>query len=498
MVIRIDNTPRAPTIAIVGAGFCGTLMAVWLMKSPLQSTARILLIERGDTFGRGIAYRKGPEHWLLNVPAERMSPFADRPTDFLDWARRRDPSIEAGDFLPRSLYGDYLEALLDNAAKAAGPAGPQLVRIRAAVQGIMPAGSHARLWLSDGGSVVADRVVLALGNPQPAEPLAHLHALPGYVGEPWETEWLDGLGEQPRVALLGTGLTTLDVALSVAKARPKARILAFSRHGLLPREQRSGRQPSTDPLQGEVLFSSEAALGRGPLSRRLRRLREFIARWSGVGGDWRAVIQRTREAFPALWRDLSPRDRRRFLRHLRPWWDVHRHRVPPRTLERFQSLRANGQVSIGAARLVEAWSENGRAALRWLPRGGGESIVDHADAIVNCTGPDLSVRRSRCPLVQSLVEQRLARPDELGLGWQTAEDGRLVDAGGCASSLLYYVGPLLRGRSWEATAVPELRVHVERTAAALLKSLESAFQVRPLFRITAEPPRHPATRLLPG
>ena len=73
--------------------------------------------------------------------------------------------------------------------------------------------------------------------------------------------------------------------------------------------------------------------------------------------------------------------------------------------------------------------------------------------------------------MKSLVDQGLCEPDGLGLGWGTDPDGRLFDANGNASQVLFYAGPLLRARHWEATAVPELRVHVARTASAIAASL---------------------------
>ena len=70
-----------------------------------------------------------------------------------------------------------------------------------------------------------------------------------------------------------------------------------------------------------------------------------------------------------------------------------------------------------------------------------------------------------------MLSQGLAKPDGLGLGWETDPEGRLLDCEGTASPVIYYAGPLLRATHWEATAVPELRVHVDRTTAAITNSL---------------------------
>ena len=87
--------------------------------------------------------------------------------------------------------------------------------------------------------------------------------------------------------------------------------------------------------------------------------------------------------------------------------------------------------------------------------------------MINCTGPDTDLARVDVPLVRSLRESGLVRPDELGLGLDTDDDGRLLDREGHASRLLFLVGPLRKGLLWENTAVPELRVEARRMAELL-------------------------------
>src|SRR5262245_39081582 len=100
-----SNLPAStPVIAIVGAGFCGALSAVRLLRTQLRAGSRILLIDPSAEFGRGLAYRRGPGHWRLNVPVERMSAFEEAPRDFVEWAHTRDSSVAPGDYLPRSIY----------------------------------------------------------------------------------------------------------------------------------------------------------------------------------------------------------------------------------------------------------------------------------------------------------------------------------------------------------------------------------------------------------
>jgi uncharacterized NAD(P)/FAD-binding protein YdhS len=87
--------------------------------------------------------------------------------------------------------------------------------------------------------------------------------------------------------------------------------------------------------------------------------------------------------------------------------------------------------------------------------------------VINCTGPDTDLARVRDPLVAALRRDGLIRTDELGLGLDSDEDGRLIAADGRASSRLSLVGPLRKGRLWENTAVPELRVEASSMAGRL-------------------------------
>ncbi len=261
----------------------------------------------------------------------------------------------------------------------------------------------------------------------------------------------------PRVLLVGTGLTMIDIALAIAERRPDVRMTAISRHGLLP-------QPYENPdPKAATNFDATALLGRGPLSERLRRFRAQVV---ASGGDWRAALQQVREVMPALWRAAPRRLRRRFLRHLRALWDVHRHRVPADTYKRIETLREKKRLEVRAGRIVETRRIKDGIVVAWRPRGGDTPREELFDAVVNVTGPDGNPNRSSCALVQSLIDQALCEPDGLGLGWGTDPDGRLFDANGNASEVLFYVGPLLRARHWEAVAVPELRTHVARTTAS--------------------------------
>ncbi len=109
------------TIVIVGGGFSGTVVAANLLRRPPPGPTRLVLIERANEVARGAAYAERGFPYLLNVPASRMSANSAAPKEFLEFAQRRMPKVTGEDFLPRALYGEYLNEVL-LAAQLSAPA----------------------------------------------------------------------------------------------------------------------------------------------------------------------------------------------------------------------------------------------------------------------------------------------------------------------------------------------------------------------------------------
>ena len=169
------------TFVIVGGGFSGTVLAANLLRRPPAGGADVVLIERGNVMGRGVAYAARDFPYLLNVPAARSSADSRDPLQFLRFAQERMPNVDGEDFLPRALYGDYLQDLLLRAEREALP-DVRLIREFGEVTGISRAGDGAALAaeFADRVPIRADALILALGNP-PA-PVPHwAQALNGHT-----------------------------------------------------------------------------------------------------------------------------------------------------------------------------------------------------------------------------------------------------------------------------------------------------------------------------
>ncbi len=428
-------SPPSRHVAVIGAGASGTLQALHLKRAG----AAVTLIERGARPGRGVAYgTTRPEH-LLNVPARRMSAFADDQGHFSRWYADLTGATEE-DYAPRMVYGDYLTGLLAEAGIAP-------------VQGEAVAVADKTVRLADGRRLAADAVVLAPGNFPPATPRGiDIAALGGiWIDDPW-TGGLEGLGQSDVVFLLGTGLTAVDVALTLEATGFRGRIVALSRRGLAPRVH-GLREPMV--AAREDLVPSCLAM--------LRRVR---ARTGEVG--WRSAVQELRTVTQWLWAEADGKERRRFLRHLRPWWDVHRHKLAPAVGASIETMRAEARLAVAAGRLLSIAPVEGAADVRFRLRGEGKEERLRVARIVNCTGPESDIAKAGEPLLDALLAAGRIRQDPLRIGVDVDGACRAIGADGRASDTLSVIGPVTRGAFWESVAVPDIRTQAAMVAERLV------------------------------
>jgi len=455
------------TVAIIGGGFCGTLTAVNLARLSTD-TLRVILVNNQYPLGRGVAYGTlRPEH-LLNVVARNMSAFPDLPSHFVDWLRNRadfaeiPPADLREQFVPRRVYGDYLQDLLFwHAHPLAGPGRVQIDSIDDEVLDVAPAGRGAQLVLKGGDTFQADRVVLATGNLAPHNliPPGPVRAHPAYCASPWR-EWYEKRPDSREdVLLVGTGLTMIDVFLTLHTAGWGGTIYAVSRTGLLPLPHFKG---SDDPL-----FPPDdvETLGLHPL---VALMEEHCARLRADGRNPAMVVDKLRPFTQRIWRNFSVADKQEFSRHFRTRWNVVRHRIPPAVAMQIETARKEGRLHILKGRLGEIRGDGHRIQVTIDPGDGQPSHELVVGLLVNCTGPRESLNDEPTTLFRKLFERGLVRPDELDMGIEVTPDFAVVDNQGRPSDFLLAIGPLLKGTLWETTAVPELRAQAHQVAKALL------------------------------
>jgi uncharacterized NAD(P)/FAD-binding protein YdhS len=465
----VDREDNVPTVAIVGGGASGTLLASHLLRA---GGARVVLIERGERIGRGVAYGTTFAGHLLNVPAASLTALPGDPEHFLRYARaEHDPATSLTTFVPRRVYGAYLEHVLRDSERAAAP-GATLVRWRGEVVDVA-SGSAARPWLmtfADGCRAHADRVVLALGNLPPRDPALASGEWPAdptrYISDPWRAGAL-ARRAPGTVLLIGTGLTMVDIALELQAHTPGQRIIALSRGGLYPHTHRvGGAAPSQGVPIPEPVPSITALL-------RFVRTAAVVAEIGG--GDWRDAVNALRPVTTELWAALPESEQRRFVDRLARYWEVHRHRLAPDAASGMEELRDSGALTLASGRIDAVTEAAGGIDVTLRARGGGEPRELRVAAIVNCTGSTGNVLAGGSRLLEALCASGIARPHPLALGLDTRADGALVDAHGREHDTLFTLGPLRRGELWETTAIPEIRAQALALAGRLsqLRSLSA-------------------------
>lgn len=500
------GVPRT-RIGIVGGGASGALVAANLLRA--GTPVHVTVFEPREVLAAGIAYSTTDPAHLLNVPACGMSAFPDDPDHFRAWA-----GCEPGAFVARGRYAQYLSDVLRDAAANAAE-GSVLEHVRAEVTGIA-LGPAPRLTAvaADGATTVdVDAVVLATGHGDPVLPQAIARADLDdgvLVRDPWRPRALADVRPGDAVLVVGSGLTFVDVALSILATTPDVRIYALSRHGLMPQAHETPWRPGHPaPALADLCPSGTP------------RPRDVVRYVRGFGDDWRRGIDSLRSVSPALWQVFDECTRMQVARHAARYWDVHRHRMAPGVAGLFDSLIAAGGITVssgevtgvrmlgprvvvertggdhapdggirdggirdGSVRFGSARDgvnrdggtrgsgvRDGRADAGWT-RGGGEPLV--VDRIVVCTGPTADIRRDRIGRI--LTDAGLAQPGPLGIGYAVdPATGAVIAADGSASARLFAVGPLRRGALWESTAIPEIRVQAAALADALLaRDLEAA------------------------
>ena len=458
---------KRPTVAIIGAGFSGLLTALRLLMT--SDGPNVRLIERRGAFARGAAYSTLDAEHLLNVRASNMSAFPESPSHFVDWLAEEDAPGDHGPFVRRHRYGDYLQAMIQQAMETA-PAGRLLLEPDAAVA-VELAGAGWRVTLAMGRSFAADAVVLSVGNLPPGAPPGFsigAASTSGYIADPWSLDTQD-LPDAGEALLIGTGLTMVDVALHLARLRPGIRMSALSRRGLLPRRHLA-EGPHPLPRPAPPGSTSAVAL--------LRDLRRELQGQE----EWRAVFDGLRPHVHAIWRGWPLAERQRFLRHARPWWDVHRHRLAPQVAAKLDHLLAEGHLRVNAGKIQSIVKAGNTFDVVWRPRGGRVNRRLTAAVVVNCAGPNGDLEGCGDPLLKQMFDGALVTLDPCKLGLHVHPDGGVIAANGEAHNTLFAVGPIARGEMWEITSVPDIRIQAAVCADALTKKLNPQAVLPATFR----------------
>ncbi len=458
----------ALSVVIIRGGFSGCMTLLQLARKA-EKKVHITLFYNTRPLIRGLAFQTYSDQHLLNVAARNMSAFPEQPEHFVLWLKKReefslmDTEAIGKLYLPRNLFGSYLDEILNNTLEQLSPH-ISYELIRNEVTSVEVDGDSFLVRSADGTVVRADKVVLASGNQRPSPPFKGAHPFLDsslYFPDPWTEASVSDMKSDEPVLIIGTGLTMVDVVLGLLEKNFTGKIIAISPKGfhILPHRPNT---PYTDILQ-EI----KAPYDLGKL---FHIFRAHVRRVKAENRSGETVVDALRSKTQEVWQGLSPDDRKRFMVHLRHLWGVARHRLPAGVHELMQQLILKGKLEILAGRITNAELHSGFATVHYKSRKDQESKTLVAQRIINCTGPEADPSKFDSPLFRQLLIDKIITVDDMHLGIKATADGVIYGAGNETSTNIFALGSLLRGTLWETTAVPELRVQAEKSAALILKS----------------------------
>ena len=457
-------------VIILGGGFSGAVAALHLIRSTEAPPRHVTIIETRPLLGGGVAYSSPDTRHRINVPAARMSAFSEDMGHFDRWLRERgypgtDPEslFEGAHLFPaRHEFGRYLDEQVR--LHSAGRGILRHVR-RQAVSARRRSDGSYQVNLDDGSRVEGDILILAASHPAPGIPKLLAQSLTGdarLITDPWKDGALSALASEDRVLIMGTGLTTADIVASLDAAGHRGPITAFSRRGLLPR----GHALDATTLIGDFATSpSPTALDL------LRRIRAELRAAAAAGHAWQAVLDAVRRDGRTIWQALPIAERRGLLRHLRPFWDVHRYRIAPQPEAVLRRLGATGQLEVLAASLAEIRATPAEISATLRSRRSGTTIERTVDAVILATGPSHDRLFDSSPPLAALAEAGLLQADPLGLGLAVDLQSRAIGQDGAADGSLWVAGPLARGTFGELMGLPQVLTHAEDVAKSVIREL---------------------------
>lgn len=478
-------------IAIVGGGFSGTLATIRLVKllTETKNAAKIFLIEKTRRLAKGVAYDTQCELHLLNVAAQDMSALPEDRDHFINWLSQRYSAVAPSAFVSRKIYGEYIAEFfqktlttLGSGAVAASGSGSVAASGSGAVYGLASgveveivddeavelSADEKQLKLASDRTIEIDRLVLATGHFQPTEVVsdAAVSGSGSYFNNPWAPEAIEGLSTHDNILLVGTGLTMVDLVVQLQAAGHQGIITAISRHGLLPNKHRVFNR-----IEGTTVSTALPTIFPSKVRELFSTIRTACEKASNTpDSDWRLVVNELRPHTQTIWKGMNISDRKRFLRHARPLWEVLRHRMAPEVAAVIESMREDYRLRIVAGRLLTAVVSGNCVEVTMRLRRSRRVQTATYRRIINCTGPNTDLRTTTDRFIKGLIENGAVVPDELGLGLQVGEHGYAMRSNGTRSESIITIGVLRKGQLWESLAVPELRVQAAQLADQIVRT----------------------------
>ncbi|MGW2597909.1 FAD/NAD(P)-binding protein [Streptomyces klenkii] len=506
------------TIAVVGGGAaCTAFLAAYarrLSSDVAGASADVIVFEPGKSFGPGIAYAEDADTALLNRPHSAMSVDYGDPGQFRRWLHRQPSARESGDnsegsapetrhtprshFVPRSLFGQYLENVFRQSREDLRLLGSQVTLVPSAVVDLTVetgaagetggAESHI-LTTADGDRFVADEVILAIGAIAPSD-VYGLTGSAGFVAQPYPlVTSLSQVDRSAEVLVLGAGLTAIDAAVVLADAGRERRITLASRSGRIPdvrTDLGTGELPEllagarTLLTEGRVSLRSIHELIDSALRLRGTSIREallpYTEAWSAPelmrhrlenplpGGLAQRCVGALTPFYSELWRSLPDASRRLFLRDHYRTYNCLRNPMPVTNAHRLLGLHEEGRLAFARGITGVTKAPGGRFAATFA-----DGRTEHYDAVVNAVGrTNNTAAASASSLTSRLVRNGTFVSHPLGGIRVDPETNQVRGSAGAAFPRLYVIGDLASGEHFHVSSMELVARQAAKVAGQLV------------------------------
>ncbi len=472
------------TVAIVGGGFSGAVFALHLLREAKRSLS-ISVVEPKPSLGRGLAYgTRDPDH-RLNGPIETHMVYPEQPSHLRTWflesgGLKRDPEAASADgslFIRRSVFGEYVGAQLEAAAMD-NSSGSHLSHLRDRAVDVVKVDAGYRLVLENAPPLIARTVILAAGHEQPEIPrpfVGDVSNHEAFLASPWDSARIEAIPPDARVLVLGVAQTGSEVIAGLLRRGHRGPITALSRRGLRPAPRPVGAAPLDTSLydrinRPESLFKAQHGEITSVVDI-LRQLRINVRAAQETGATWAEPFGILRDSLWQIWPALSIGEKRRFMRHLRRWYNAHRFQLSPQVEECLRGDEKIDRKVFRAGSVCTAEIRDTVIAVSFRARGSSDISTGEFDAIVNCTGIALDPTRSTNRFLTRLVDSGLAIPHGTGEGLAVDSQHRAINANGQPEPGLVVVGPLTYGSFADQQGAAFIAARIGKMMPAFVQSL---------------------------
>jgi len=460
------------TVAIIGGGFCGLMTAVHLMKS--TAALKIIIINEGYPFGKGVAYSAHTEKYLLNVRAINMSAFTDVPMHFVEWLQGQKKykhiarNILVNVYVPRKIYGQYLASIWQQALENK-PAHVEIELVHQKATDIQQHNSTYHILLNNDDILHTDMVILATGNTAPREldiPNKSFLQSKKYFQNPWTKECVSNVKQEESILIVGNGLTMIDTLQGIKENGFNGTVYSLSPNGV-----------ALQPHKYNLLVYDKV-IEELPQDFTLYNMFTLVhahaKALTAVGIGPHLIIDALRPYIQQIWQAFTLEEKRKFLKRLSHAWTVLRHRIPLHIHEQVQDMRLQKQLVTFSGRIKNITEDAGKVQVTFLNKKTKNLEVIEADRVMNCTGTEANVCRSANELLRNLAAQGTIVPDALQLGVEADPvSGAVININGVKNETMFTIGGNLKGILWESTAVPDLRMQTRRLALHIMQQVHA-------------------------